>query len=190
MRWECWKMLYTCSKDRTQDRALGYTTWEGIRRWCKPDARTEIILWETTKVQGDSDGYFYQRIYLGVANISAKRYVDWCIVNRLHNWRISFREPKKETPERMEDQLIARGGYSLLKPLLLNYNIVHCDDLINVSTQCMYDNTVLSQSSHIDHFFVTPYIRVCSSQVLIIDSGANTSDHSPVVLRLSAPAGR
>ena len=28
----------------------------------------------------------------------------------------------------------AKADYSLLKPLLLNYNIVHCDDLINGPT--------------------------------------------------------
>ena len=78
----------------------------------------------------------------------------------------------------------ANAGYLLLKPLLLNYNIVHCDDFINGPIQCTYDNTALVQSFRIDHFFVTPYVRACTSQVLIIDSGANTSDHMPAVLRL------
>ena len=50
--------------------------------------------------------------------------------------------------------------------------------------QCTYDNTALGQSSRIDHFFVTPFVRACTSQVLIIDSGANASNHRPVVLRL------
>ena len=39
----------------------------------------------------------------------------------------------------------ANAGYLLLKPLLLNYNIVHCDYLINGSIQCTYDNTALGQ---------------------------------------------
>ena len=81
----------------------------------------------------------------------------------------------------------ANAGYLLLKPLLLNYNIVHCDDLINNPIQYTYDNTVLGQFSLIDHFFVTPFVRACTSQVLIIDSEANTSDHRPVVLRLQLP---
>ena len=81
----------------------------------------------------------------------------------------------------------AKSGYLLLKPLLLNYNIMHCEDLINGPIQCTYDNTALGQSSRIDHFFVTPFVRACTSQVLIIDSGANTSDHRPVVLCLQLP---
>ena len=81
----------------------------------------------------------------------------------------------------------ANAGYSLLKPLFLNYNILHCDDLINGPIQCMYDNTALGQSSRIDNFFVTPYVRACTSQILIIDSGTNTSNHRPVVLCLQLP---
>ena len=83
----------------------------------------------------------------------------------------------------------ANAGYSPLKPLLLNYNIVHCDDLINGPILCTYDNTALDQSSRIDHFFVTPFLRACTSQVLKFssDSGANTSDHRPIVLRLQLP---
>ena len=38
-------------------------------------------------------------------------------------------------------------GYSLLKLLLLNYNILHCNDLINGPIQCTYDNTALDQPS-------------------------------------------
>ena len=64
---------------------------------------------------------------------------------------------------------------------------MHCDDLINGPIQCTYDNTALDQSSRIDHFFVTSFVRACTSQVLILDSGANTSDHRPVVLRLQLP---
>ena len=71
---------------------------------------------------------------------------------------------------------------------------MHCDDLINGPIHCTYDNTALGQSSRIDHFFVTPYIRACTSQVLIVDSRPNTSDHRPVFLRLqlkptSSPIG-
>ena len=81
----------------------------------------------------------------------------------------------------------ANADYSLLKPLLLNYNMVYCDDLINGHIHCTYDNTALGQSSRIDHFSVTPNVRACTSQFLIIDSGANTSDHKPVVLCLQLP---
>ena len=44
----------------------------------------------------------------------------------------------------------ANAEYSLLKHLL-NYNIVHCDDLINGPIQCTYNNAALGQSSRIDH---------------------------------------
>ena len=81
----------------------------------------------------------------------------------------------------------ANAGYSLLKLLLLNYNIVHCNDLINGPIQCTHDNTALGQLSRIDHFFVTPYVRACTSQVLIIDSEANTSYHRPVAFCLQLP---
>ena len=81
----------------------------------------------------------------------------------------------------------ANAGHSLLKTLLLNYNIVCCDDLINGPIQCTYDNTALGQSSLIYHFCGTLYVRACTSHVLIIDSGDNTSDHIPVVLCLQLP---
>ena len=64
---------------------------------------------------------------------------------------------------------------------------MHCDDPSTGLIQYTYDNAAFGQFSRIDHFFVTYYLRACMSQVLIIDSGANTSDQRPVVLCLQLP---
>ena len=71
---------------------------------------------------------------------------------------------------------------------------MHCDDLINGPIPCMYDNTALGQSSRIDHFFVTPYVRACTSRVLVIDSGlilatAGLLLHAFSCHRLFSPTG-
>ena len=81
----------------------------------------------------------------------------------------------------------SNSGYDLLKSLLSSYSIVDCDELIVGRNRHTYVNEALGHMSCVDHFFVTSERRSSIQESRVIDSGANTSDHRPVVLHIQLP---
>ena len=79
------------------------------------------------------------------------------------------------------------SGYDLFKSLLSSYSIVDCDEFIVGRNRHTYVNEALGHMSCIDHFFITPELRSSIHESRVIDSGANTSDHRPVVLHIKLP---
>ena len=78
----------------------------------------------------------------------------------------------------------SNSGYDLFKSLLPSYSIVDCDEFIVGRNRYTYVNKALGHMSCIDHFFVPPELRSSIQESRVIDSGANTSDHSPVELHI------
>ena len=81
----------------------------------------------------------------------------------------------------------SNSGYDLFKSLLSSYSIVDCDEFIVDRNRHTSVNESLGHMSCIDHFFVTPELRLSIQESRVIDSGANTSDHRPVVLHIQLP---
>jgi hypothetical protein len=70
---------------------------------------------------------------------------------------------------------VYNSGFSILKSLLDEYNLIVCDDLSN--NKSTYVNEALGHSSCIDHFFVNVRLRSAIISVNVIDSVINHSDH-------------
>ena len=64
------------------------------------------------------------------------------------------------------------------------YNIVPFDDLLSGLDQATYVNVALNSSSTIDHCFVSQGLHELVSNVSIIDSAINLSDHRPLYRQL------
>ena len=62
-----------------------------------------------------------------------------------------------------------------------NYSILNCDDLCESLDRVTYYNDSLGQSSFIDHFFVSRNLKLQISKLSKYDSGANLSDHRPLI---------
>jgi len=74
-------------------------------------------------------------------------------------------------------------GFVQLYSLLSSYNISHCDDFVTVSNEraVTYVNDALSHCSFIDHMFVSDTVRQHIMSGVIFESGANVSDHLPLI---------
>ena len=72
-------------------------------------------------------------------------------------------------------------GYRQLSRLLASYQIRHCDEFIETTDPVTYYNSSLCHSSFIDHLFVSDSIRHDIVTGVILDSGVNLSDHTPLV---------
>jgi hypothetical protein len=77
--------------------------------------------------------------------------------------------------------IAANTGYVQCSSIFNRYGITCCDDICASAETVTYYNPSLGCSSRIDHFFVSSNIRAAVSNVCIIDSGINLSDHRPVV---------
>jgi hypothetical protein len=75
----------------------------------------------------------------------------------------------------------SHAGFKQCSTVFSNYEIHNCDDLCLSSDKATYCNASLGQSSFIDHFFVSNSVRPLVRSLSIIDSGANLSDHKPLV---------
>jgi len=64
---------------------------------------------------------------------------------------------------------------------LLSSYVNHCDDFIVNSDRITYVSDALGQCSFIDHMFVSESVRQDIISGVICDSGANLSDHMPVI---------
>ena len=74
-------------------------------------------------------------------------------------------------------------GFVIMNSLLNCYNILPCDDLLSGLDQATYVNVALNSSSTIDHCFVSQGLHDLVSNVSIIDSTINLSDHRPLHLQ-------
>ena len=75
-------------------------------------------------------------------------------------------------------------GFVIMNSLLNCYNILLYDDLLCGLDQATYVNVALNCSSTIDHCFVSQGLHDLVSDVSIIDSAINLSDHRPLHLHL------
>ena len=72
-------------------------------------------------------------------------------------------------------------GYVQCCNVLNDYNIANCDDLCRTDNCVTYVNSGLQHSSFIDHIFTSSCLRANIQDITIVDSGANLSDHRPLV---------
>jgi len=79
----------------------------------------------------------------------------------------------------------SKSGYVAFAPLLQEFNLSFCDDLLTSGDVYTYVNVDLGQHSRIDHFIVSSQLRQAVHSVEIIDSSLNFSDHRPISLHLS-----
>ena len=76
------------------------------------------------------------------------------------------------------------SGFVIMNSLLNCYNIMPCDDLLSGCNLSTYVNVALNSSSTIDHCFVSHGLHDLVSNVSIIDSAINFSDHRPLHIQL------
>ena len=76
-------------------------------------------------------------------------------------------------------------GFDIFNLILANLNVIPCDDLLGGTISNTYYNESLHASSKIDHFFISRVLKANISQLSIIDSGANLSDHRPISMTLA-----
>jgi hypothetical protein len=77
---------------------------------------------------------------------------------------------------------VRNEGYKQCYSVLSRYNVFHCDDFIgNDCDRVTYRSDALGQSSFIDHMFISDSLRHCIVTGHIDDSGANLSDHLPLI---------
>ena len=62
---------------------------------------------------------------------------------------------------------------------------VNSTDLVRVVDTNTYHSDALQASSRIDHFFISRHLKPYITQLSVIDSGANLSDHRPLSMTLS-----
>jgi hypothetical protein len=72
-------------------------------------------------------------------------------------------------------------GFKQCCDVFNNFDILNCDDLCVSGDKVTYYNASLGHSSFIDHFFVTTSLRQFLQSLFIVDTGANLSDHRPLV---------
>jgi len=77
-------------------------------------------------------------------------------------------------------------GQKLFSDFMLNCNLKVCDNIIANSVNYTYEHTTNNCTSFIDHFLVSKVVFDCILSGDILDSGANLSDHLPIVLKLTA----
>lgn len=72
------------------------------------------------------------------------------------------------------------AGYKQCIDIFSNHSILSCDDLCQSAERFTYFHS-LNQSSSTDHFFVYIGLKMLGSKLLVCDSGANLSDHRPLI---------
>ena len=72
-------------------------------------------------------------------------------------------------------------GFKLCDSVLSCYSVHHCDNFLCDNKPTTYYNEDLNQSSFIDHVFMSDSLRQLMLNAKIVQSGANLSDHRPLV---------
>jgi len=78
-------------------------------------------------------------------------------------------------------------GFQQSQSVFDNLTIYNCDNLFADTNPVTYANDQLDKFSFIDHCFASNTIRKCISNISILESGANLSDHRPIVVHLLTP---
>jgi len=76
---------------------------------------------------------------------------------------------------------MSHKGFSHCCAVFNQLVIFNCDDLCCENDGYTYFNNSLGQGSFIDHFFVSNSLWLIIQSISITDSGANLSDHRPVI---------
>jgi endonuclease/exonuclease/phosphatase (EEP) superfamily protein YafD len=69
--------------------------------------------------------------------------------------------------------------------LFAQLGICSCDDLYLSTDGFTYRNSALGHGSFIDHLFVSDALRPLSGSLFAEESGANVSDHRPVIAKFA-----
>jgi len=72
-------------------------------------------------------------------------------------------------------------GFKICRPVFEQLGLCNCDHLCTSKDRITYNNTALMASSFIDHIFVSDCLLTDCSNIDIIDSGCNLSDHRPII---------
>ena len=72
------------------------------------------------------------------------------------------------------------SGYKQLLQFLCSYNLCHCDDVVSSSNKKIYVNEALGKTSCSDHVFASSNLKAVISDICIVDSDINCSDHRPL----------
>ena len=76
-------------------------------------------------------------------------------------------------------------GYKHCTDLFGKLGLVCCDDICTSADGFTYFNSSLGHGSFIDHVFVTSSLRAIIVSICVADSGANLSDHRPIVAQFT-----
>ena len=76
---------------------------------------------------------------------------------------------------------LSNAGFRQCESVLSVYGVHHCDDFLPDIQPTTYCNEHLNQFSFIDHMFMSDPLRQLISNAQIVESGANLSDHRPLV---------
>jgi len=77
-------------------------------------------------------------------------------------------------------------GYTVFKDFALAHNLICCDDLLSGDLTYSYHHDSLGHTSLLDHLFVQYELYCLIDYYDIISDGSNTSDHFPIVCRLTS----
>ena len=80
-------------------------------------------------------------------------------------------------------------GYDVFSTFSNDLGLIACDNLDLKKIGYTYFHETLDQKSFIDHFFVQKELMSLIKSFTILESGANLSDHLPIIVKLAIPAG-
>lgn len=102
-------------------------------------------------------------------------YIEFIICNNVHDYVIICGDTNFNCNN-------SHQGYSVFSQLLNENNMVCCDNLNKGKIINTYFNESLNRETIIDHFFVSAELLTMIADVEVVDSGANLSDHRPIIL--------
>ena len=82
------------------------------------------------------------------------------------------------------------AGYNVLHDFMNSMSLIACDHLVKGPVVNTYFSEALKCESKIDHFFVSSSFLPKVNHIEVVDSGANLSDHRPVILKLETPLSK
>ena len=84
---------------------------------------------------------------------------------------------------------VGNAGFDIFNELASDFDLYCCDSDMrsNSNIQFTYIHEALNHASWLDHFFITAKLIPLLCNALIVDSGANLSDHLPVSCNISCP---
>ena len=77
------------------------------------------------------------------------------------------------------------SGYEVFKNFAYAHNLVCCDDIEDSKLGFTYHHDALGHKSLLDHLFIDASLKPLINSFSIIQDGANTSDHLPIVANIN-----